>query len=144
MIASALLGNAAQVSGQENPPVSPKTGSIAGAAIDEKSGEGIAKALIILRRDHEGGLGEIADAKGKFTLHGVDPGMYTLTVERDGYVTRGQSQTISVQAGHIGCEVEVAADWRGVRKDSGCRRRPDFRGERSCFTRSRDQRTLAQ
>ena len=58
LIASTLLGETAQVSGQENPPVSPKTGSIAGVAIDEKSGEGIAKALIILRRDHEGGLGE--------------------------------------------------------------------------------------
>jgi hypothetical protein len=78
LIASSLLGETAQVSGQENPPVPPKTGSIAGVAIDEKSGEGIAKALIILRRDQQGGLGEITDAKGKFTLRDVDPGVYTL------------------------------------------------------------------
>lgn len=97
LIASALLGNAAQVSGQENPPVPPKTGSIAGIAIDEKSGDGIAKALIILRRDQEGGVGEVTDANGKFTLRDVDPGMYTLSVERDGYVVaRGQPQTVSV------------------------------------------------
>ena len=108
LIASALLGNAAQVSGQENPPVSPKTGSIAGVAIDDKSGEGIAKALIILRRDREGGLGEITDAKGKFTLRDVDPGVYTLSVERDGYVVaRAQPQTVSVQAGQTTSDVKL-------------------------------------
>jgi hypothetical protein len=108
LIASTLLGETAQVSGQENPPVSPKTGSIAGVAIDEKSGEGIAKALIILRRDREGGLGEITDAKGKFTLRDVDPGVYTLSVERDGYVVaRGPSQTITVQAGKTTSDVKL-------------------------------------
>ena len=108
LIASALLGNAAQVSGQENPPVPPKTGSIAGIAIDEKSGDGIAKALIILRRDQEGGVGEVTDANGKFTLRDVDPGMYTLSVERDGYVVaRGQPQTVSVQAGQTTSDVKL-------------------------------------
>src|ERR1035438_6769219 len=100
LIASALLGNAAQVSGQEDPAAAPKAGSVAGAAIDDKSGEGIAKALIILRRDQQGGLGEITDAKGKFTLRDVDPGVYTLSVERDDFVAAGEkSQTVSVQAG---------------------------------------------
>jgi hypothetical protein len=108
LIASALLGNAAQVSGQEDPAAAPKTGSVAGAAIDEKSGEGIAKALIILRRDQQGGLGEITDAKGKFTLRDVDPGVYTLSVERDGYVVaRGQPQTVSVQAGQTTSDVKL-------------------------------------
>src|ERR1035441_8429130 len=108
LIASVLLGEAAQVSGQEDPPVPPKTGSIAGVAIDEKSGEGIAKALIILRRDQQGGLGEITDAKGKFTLRDVDPGVYTLSVERDGYVAvRGQPQTVSVQAGKTTSDVKL-------------------------------------
>lgn len=108
LIASALLGNAAQVSGQENPPVPPKTGSITGIAIDEKLGDGIAKALIILRRDREGGVGEVTDANGKFTLRDVDPGMYTLSVERDGYVVaRGQPQTVSVQAGQTTSDVKL-------------------------------------
>ena len=108
LIASALLGNAAQVSGQEDPAAAPKTGSIAGAAIDEKSGEGIAKALIILRRGQEGGVGEISDAKGKFTLRDVDPGVYTLSVERDGYVVAGgKPQTVSVQAGQATSDVKL-------------------------------------
>ena len=115
LIASALLGNAAQVSGQENPPVPPKTGSIAGVAIDEKSGEGIAKALIILRRGQEGGLGEITDAKGKFTLRDVDPGVYTISVERDGYVvTGGKSQTVSVQAGQTTSDVKLKLQRTGA------------------------------
>ena len=51
LIASVLLAGTAPVSGQENPAASPKTGSVAGTVIDEKSGEGISKALITLRRD---------------------------------------------------------------------------------------------
>lgn len=115
LIVSALVGEAAQVSGQENPPVSPKTGSIAGVAIDEKSGEGIAKALIILRCDQEGGLGEITDAKGKFTLRDVDPGVYTFSVERDGYVVAGgQSQTVSVQAAQATSDVKLKLQRTGA------------------------------
>ena len=55
-ITSALLGGAALLCSQENPPAPPKTGSVAGTVIDEKSGEGIPKALITLRRDPEGGV----------------------------------------------------------------------------------------
>src|SRR5260370_11702476 len=108
LIASMLLGGAAPVSGQEDPTAAPKTGSVAGAAIDEKSGDGIAKALIILRRDQQGGVGVVTDANGKFTLRDVDPGMYTLSAERDGYVVaHGQSQTVSVQAGQTTSEVKL-------------------------------------
>jgi protocatechuate 3,4-dioxygenase beta subunit len=115
LIASVLLGRAAQVSGQEDPAAAPKTGSIAGVAIDEKSGEGVAKALIILRRDQQGGLGEITDAKGKFTLRDVDPGVYTLSVERDGYVAaRGPSQTITVQAGQTTSDVKLKLQRTGA------------------------------
>src|ERR1017187_5025758 len=115
LIAAALLGDAAQVSGQENPPVAPKTGTVEGVAIDEKSGEGIAKALIILRRDQEGGMGEITDAKGKFTLRDVDPGVYTLSVERDGYVVAGgPSQTVSVQAGQTTSDVKLKLQRTGA------------------------------
>ena len=115
LIAAALLGDAAQVSGQEDPAAAPKTGSIAGVAIDEKSGEGIAKALIILRRDQEGGLGEITDAKGKFTLRDVDPGVYTLSIERDGYVAAGEkSQTVSVQAGQTTSDLKLKLQRTGT------------------------------
>src|SRR6266404_6034104 len=105
----ALLGNAVPIAGQENPREPAKTGSVAGVVIDEKSGDPVAKALVILRRDQEGGIGEITSADGKFTLRDVDPGTYVLAVQRDGYVVarRGQSQTVNVQAGQITSEVKL-------------------------------------
>ncbi len=104
----ALLGNAVPIAGQENPREPAKTGSVAGVVIDEKSGDRVAKAVVILRRDQEGGIGEITSADGKFTLRDVDPGTYVLAVERDGYVVApGQSQTVNVQAGQITSEVKL-------------------------------------
>jgi protocatechuate 3,4-dioxygenase beta subunit len=113
--AAALLGAAAQGAGQESPAARPKTGSVAGVVIEEKSEEGIAKAFVILRRDQEGGIGEITGADGKFTLRDVDPGTYVLTVERDGYVVpRGQSQTVQVQAGQITADVKLKLQRTGA------------------------------
>ncbi len=113
-IASVLLGGAL-LTGQENPAAAPKTGSVAGAVIDERSGEGIPKALVTLRRDPEGGIGQITDSNGKFTLRDVEPGTYTLAVERDRYVlARGQSQTIDVQAGQATSDVKLKLQRTGV------------------------------
>ena len=39
LTAAALLGTAAHIAGQENPVEPPKTGSVAGVVIDEKSGD---------------------------------------------------------------------------------------------------------
>src|SRR6266404_243050 len=95
----ALLGAAVAIADQENPVEPAKTGSAAGVVIDEQSGDRVAKAVVILRRDQEGGIGEITGSDGKFTLHNVDPGNYVLAVEREGYVAAGrQSQTVSVPA----------------------------------------------
>ncbi len=114
-ITSALLGGAALLCSQENPPAPPKTGSVAGTVIDEKSGEGIPKALITLRRDPEGGLGQITDSNGKFSLHDVEPGTYTLSVERDRYVlARGQTQTIDVQPGQATSDIKLKLQRTGV------------------------------
>ena len=63
--AALLLGTVAPVAGQENPVDVPKTGSVAGVVIDEKSGARIARAVVILRRDQERGIGEITGADGK-------------------------------------------------------------------------------
>ena len=115
LMAAVLLGGAALLTGQENPAAAPKTGSVAGAVIDEKSGEGIPKALIILRRDQEGGIGQVTDSNGKFTLRDVEPGTYTLSVQRDRYVlTRGQSQTIDVQPGQSTSDVKLKLQRTGV------------------------------
>src|SRR5437879_13200845 len=53
LTAAALLGTAAPIAGQENQVEPPKTGSVAGVVIDEKSGDRVAKAGIILRRDEQ-------------------------------------------------------------------------------------------
>src|SRR5712691_1720331 len=104
----ALLGAAVPIAGQENSVKPAKTGSVAGVVIDEKSGDRVAKATVILRREQEGGIGEITSADGEFTLRDVDPGTYVLAVERDGYVVAGgQSQTINVQAGQTTSDVKL-------------------------------------
>ena len=113
--AVALLGAAAPIAGQEGPVPPPKTGSVAGVVIEEKSGEGIAKAFVILRREQEGGIGAITGPDGKFTLRDLDPGTYVLTVERNGYVVpRGQSQTVQVQAGQTTADVKLKLQRTGA------------------------------
>lgn len=103
VVSLALLNAAAQDSSSP-----PKTGSVTGIAIDDKTGEPIARAVIILRHDRDDGVGGVADAKGKFTLREIDPGTYTLSVEREGYVAaRRQPQTVIVQAGQDTSDVKV-------------------------------------
>jgi protocatechuate 3,4-dioxygenase beta subunit len=114
LMASVLFGGASLLFPQEN-PAPQKTGSVSGTVVDEKSGEGIAKALVIIRRDQEGGVGQFTDADGKFTLRDLDPGTYTLSVERDRYVAaRGQSQTVSVQAGQTTANVKLKLQRTGT------------------------------
>ena len=59
LLGAALLGAALPAAGQENPAEPAKTGSVAEVVIDEKSGDPVAKAVVILRRDQEGGIGGI-------------------------------------------------------------------------------------
>ena len=111
----ALLGAAAPAAGQESPAEPPKTGSVAGVVIDEKSEDRIAKAFVILRRDQEGGVGQTTGSDGKFTLRDMDPGTYIIAVERDGYVVpRGQSQTVTVQAGETTSDVKLKLQRTGA------------------------------
>ncbi len=108
LIAPVLFANAVLVLGQENPATPPKTGSVVGVAVDEKSGDGIARVRIVLRRDQEGGIGEVTSVDGKFTLRDVEPGTYTLSAERVGWVVaRGQSPTVTVQAGQATSDVKL-------------------------------------
>jgi hypothetical protein len=113
--AVALLGAAAATAGQQSPAEPPKTGSVAGVVIDDKSADRIAKAFVILRRDQEGGIGTITGSDGKFTLRDVDPGTYALAVEREGYVVaRGQSQTVQVQAGQTTADLKLKLQRTGA------------------------------
>jgi protocatechuate 3,4-dioxygenase beta subunit len=104
----AVLGATASIDCQENPAGQAKTGSVAGVVIDEKSGDRVPKAVVILRRDQESGIADITGSDGKFTLGDVEPGSYVLAVERDGYVVApGQSQTVSVEASQTTSDVKV-------------------------------------
>src|SRR4051812_65457 len=103
---AALLGAAA--ASQELPAESAKTGSVAGIVVDRKSGEGVPKAVVILRRAEQGGIGAITGADGKFTLRDVEPGSYVLVVESAGYVLeRREPHTVAVQPGQTTSDVKV-------------------------------------
>src|SRR5215831_17015534 len=104
----AFLGVTFPSASQENPAEPPKTGSVAGIVIEEKSGDGVTKATVILRRDQESGIGAISNSEGKFTLRDLEPGTYAITVERDGYVpARGQAQTVNVQAEQTSSDIKL-------------------------------------
>lgn len=89
-------------------PMAAQTGSVAGIVIDEKSGDGVAKAVVILKQNQQGGIGTTTSLDGKFTLRDLDPGTYVLAVERDGFVAaHGPSQTVTVQAGQTASDVKL-------------------------------------
>ena len=82
-------------------PASVTLGTVAGRIIEVPSSEsdrGIRKALVILKRGQEPGIGVYSDDKGNYRLQ-AEPGAYSVTVERLGYVVSSQSQpkTIVVQ-----------------------------------------------
>ena len=59
---------------------------VEGRVIDAKSGEAVKKALVILRRGKDRGIGAYSDAAGNFAFQPVEPGLYALSAERDGYI----------------------------------------------------------
>jgi protocatechuate 3,4-dioxygenase beta subunit len=86
----------------QDQPEDAKFGRVAGSVVESKSGEAIRKALVLLRRDpNSPAIGALTDASGKFAFRKLEPGSYTVAVERDGWVTARESKTIttSVTAG---------------------------------------------
>ena len=84
---------------------------MAGRVIEAHSGDpakGIRKALVILKHGQEPGIGAYSDDKGNYRLQ-AEPGAYSVTVERDGYIASSQSQTrtITVQAGQTTAGVDL-------------------------------------
>jgi Carboxypeptidase regulatory-like domain len=82
-------------------PAGGTLGTVAGRVIEVPSSEsdkGIRKALVILKRGQEPGIGVYSDDKGNYRLQAA-PGAYSVTVECAGYVASSQSQpkTIVVQ-----------------------------------------------
>ena len=107
---AALLAGALTVSAFQ--PPSPATmGTVGGRVIEAHSGDPakpVRKALIILKQGQEPGTGAYSDDKGNYRLQ-VEPGVYSVTVERDGYVVAAQSVTksITVQAGQATADVNL-------------------------------------
>ena len=92
-------------------PAGVALGTVAGRVIEVPSSEsdkGIRKALVILKRDQEPGIGVYSDDKGNYRLQAA-PGVYSVTVERDGYVVSSKSQpkTIVVQGGQTLSDVNL-------------------------------------
>lgn len=68
------------------PAFQQKPGGAEGRVIDAASGEPIRKAVVILRTGPDGGVAAYTNAQGLFHFENLDPGAYTATASRDGYV----------------------------------------------------------
>lgn len=80
-----------------------KPGAVTGVVVEEKSGEPVRKAVVILGREQGESVGAETDAEGAFALRELAPGGYTVRVERDGYTLApgGQPRVVTVTAGEI-------------------------------------------
>jgi hypothetical protein len=92
-------------------PVGDTLGTVAGRVIEVPSSDsdkGIRKALVILKRGEEPGIGVYSDDKGNYRLQAA-PGAYSVTVECAGYLVSSQSQpkTIVVQGGQALSDVSL-------------------------------------
>ena len=74
--------------------------TVEGTVRNGVSGEGLSKATVTLYSSNRGGGGmpmgmqnhaATTDASGKFTVRGVEPGQYRISVRRNGYVSSEQS-----------------------------------------------------
>ena len=71
---------------QASPPTAATR--VAGRVADSLTGEGVAKAVVILRAhdpEHAWSYGDETDAQGHFSISAIDPGEYTIAVERAGF-----------------------------------------------------------
>src|SRR5260221_11069268 len=76
--------------GQAQTPAQPTQppGAITGTVVNAKTGEALRKVLLTVRPSGKGGTPASAssDNAGAFRINGVDPGTYTLTGDRTGFV----------------------------------------------------------
>src|ERR1700730_15338002 len=82
--------------GQQIPPSSPKTGAGEGRGVDAGSGEPIRKAIVVLRKGREDGTGAYSDGNGGFRLDKIEPGAYSVSVVREGFVSDPQGERLVV------------------------------------------------
>jgi hypothetical protein len=78
-----------------------KPGAVTGVVVEEKSGEPVRKAAVILSREQGESVGAETDAEGAFVFRDLAAGGYTVRVERNGYLLAPDDRPpgISVTAG---------------------------------------------
>jgi hypothetical protein len=75
-------------------------GGITGSVIDATSGEAIPKASVTLHRQPTDPAGAYTNSEGKFALLDLEPGEYTITAQRTGYVpAKNDRLTATIIAG---------------------------------------------
>ena len=87
----------------------PKLGRVTGTVVETKSGEPVRKAVVLLRRDPNSAFGTLTGDSGKFSFGNLEPGAYTIAVEKDGWVSDRDSKalTTAVAAGVTSAAVTV-------------------------------------
>jgi hypothetical protein len=104
LLVTALLSgspsHAAQSLGATNKP-----GEVHGTVLEAASNAPIHKALVILRKGEDAGIGTYTDAAGRFTLHEINAGTYLISAEHNGFVAadpKTQWQSVTVNTGDAG------------------------------------------
>jgi protocatechuate 3,4-dioxygenase beta subunit len=94
----------------------PSRGAIQGHVLQSKSGEPVKKALVVLRRGQEPGTGALTDASGAFRFDDLEPGPYTLSIERTGFVLDPESErtVVTVKPGQEESELTLKMNRAGA------------------------------
>jgi hypothetical protein len=84
-------------------------GAIHGRVLQSGSDEPVKKATVILRRGQEPGSGAATDASGAFRFDDLEPGAWTISAERTGFVLDPDSERtiVNVKAGPAESEVTL-------------------------------------
>ena len=88
----AIAGTSCLHSFQSPAAAAPNRGTIHGQVLQSKSSEPVKKVLVILRRGQEPGTGALTDASGAFRFDDLEPGPYTLSAERNGFILDPESE----------------------------------------------------
>jgi len=94
-----------------------KTGEIRGSVTEAVSHAPIHKALVILRKGEDAGIGTYTDAEGRFILHEINAGTYLISAEHSGFVAtdaKTQWQSVTVNTGDAGEPITLKLNRAGA------------------------------
>lgn len=101
---------------QAGPTQSNKSGELQGTVLESTSKNPIQRALVVLRKNQEPGLGTYTDAAGRFAFHGLDSGGYILSAEHEGFVAgrKSKSLPVAVEPGEPGEPIVLTLNRTGA------------------------------